>query len=82
MEETGAALRTYVLWLRLNIAIERSMAGGSWTDAAHDAGFADSAHLSRIFKRMFGINPATLVRADRTAAGAAAARPPRRHADR
>jgi AraC-like DNA-binding protein len=81
VQETGAALRTYVLWLRINIAIERSMAGGSWTDAAHDAGFADSAHLSRTFKRMFGINPATLVRAERTAS-AAATPPPRRHADR
>ena len=60
--ETGAPFRSYVLWLRLNVAIERSMAGGSWTEAAHEAGFADSAHLTRTFKRMFGINPATLVR--------------------
>ena len=37
------------------------MQGGSWTEAAHEAGFADSAHLSRTFKRMFGMNPATLV---------------------
>ncbi len=64
IQETGAAFRTYVLWLRLNVAIERSMAGDSWTEAAHEAGFADSAHLSRTFKRMFGINPATLM-ADR-----------------
>ena len=62
VQETGAAFRTYVLWSRLNVAIERSMAGDSWTEAAHEAGFADSAHLTRTFKRMFGINPATLVR--------------------
>jgi len=62
VQETGVAFRSYVLWLRLNVAIERSMAGGSWTEAAHEAGFADSAHLSRTFKRMFGINPATLTR--------------------
>lgn len=60
--ETGAAFRAYVLWLRLNVAIECSMAGGSWTEAAHEAGFADSAHLTRTFKRMFGMTPATLVR--------------------
>jgi AraC-like DNA-binding protein len=27
----------------------------SLTDAAQSAGFADSAHLSRTFRRMFGI---------------------------
>jgi AraC family transcriptional regulator len=62
VQETGAAFRAYVLWLRLNTAIECWMAGGSWTEAAHEAGFADSAHLTRTFKRMFGMNPATLVR--------------------
>ena len=61
VRETGAAFRPYVLWLRLNVAIECSTQGGSWTEAAHEAGFADSAHLSRTFKRMFGMNPATLV---------------------
>ncbi|MCE9658775.1 MAG: AraC family transcriptional regulator [Burkholderiales bacterium] len=62
VQETGAAFRAYVLWSRLNVAIACSMAGGSWTAAAHEAGFADSAHLTRTFKRMFGMNPATLVR--------------------
>lgn len=62
VRETGAAFRAYVLWHRLNIAIECSMAGGSWTEAAYEAGFADSAHLTRTFRRMFGMNPATLVR--------------------
>lgn len=62
VQQTGAAFRSYVLWLRLNAAIECSMAGGSWTEAAHEAGFADSAHLSRTFRRMFGMTPATLVR--------------------
>ncbi len=63
VQETGAAFRAYVLWHRLNIAIECSMGGGSWTQAAYEAGFADSAHLTRTFRRMFGMNPATLVRA-------------------
>ena len=62
VRETGVAFRPYVLWLRLNVAIECSMQGRSWTEAAHEAGFADSAHLSRTFRRMFGMNPATLIR--------------------
>ncbi len=59
--ETGTSFRAYVLWMRLNVAIQFAMAGESWTAAAHAAGFADSAHLTRTFKRMFGMNPAALV---------------------
>jgi len=62
VQETGTAFRAYLLWLRINLAIESSMAGKSWTEAAQDAGFSDSAHLTRTFKRMFGIAPASLVR--------------------
>lgn len=58
--ETGSSFRAYLLWLRINLAIDAVMAGASWTDAAHDAGFADSAHLTRTHKRMFGIEPSAL----------------------
>lgn len=61
VQETGTGFRVYVLWTRLNVAIQFAMAGQSWTAAAHAAGFADSAHLTRTFKRMFGMNPAALV---------------------
>ncbi|MFG6432218.1 helix-turn-helix domain-containing protein [Roseateles sp. LYH14W] len=54
---TGTSFRAYLLWLRINRAIDAAMAGASWTEAAHQAGFADSAHLSRTHKRMFGIEP-------------------------
>jgi AraC-like DNA-binding protein len=63
VQETGTPFRAYLLWLRLNVAIEAAMAGATWTSAAHEAGFADSAHLTRTFKRMFGINPADLAAA-------------------
>jgi AraC-like DNA-binding protein len=59
---TGTTFRAYVLWARINAAIAAAMDGASWTDAAHLAGFADSAHLSRTFKRMFGIAPMTIGR--------------------
>ena len=55
VEATGLQFRTYVLWLRLTRAVELFGAGESLTDAAHGAGFSDSAHLSRTFRRMFGI---------------------------
>jgi AraC-like DNA-binding protein len=55
VEETGLPFRTYLLWLRLNRALELFSAGASLTEAAHGAGFSDSSHLSRTFRRMFGI---------------------------
>lgn len=59
--ETGTTFRAWLLWLRLLDAVQRAMAGATWTEAAHHAGFADSAHLSRSFRRMFGVVPAMLV---------------------
>jgi AraC-like DNA-binding protein len=53
--ETGLPFRTYLLWLRLMRAVELFSAGSSLTEAAHGAGFSDSSHLSRTFRRMFGI---------------------------
>jgi AraC-like DNA-binding protein len=58
--ETGSSFRAYLLWLRINLAIQAVMSGATWTDAAHEAGFADSAHLTRTHKRMFGIEPTAL----------------------
>jgi AraC family transcriptional regulator len=55
VESTGLPFRTYLLWLRLTKAVDLFSAGTSLTDAAHAAGFSDSSHLSRTFRRMFGI---------------------------
>ncbi len=57
---TGSSFRAYLLWLRINLAIQAVMSGASWTEAAHATGFADSAHLTRTHKRMFGIEPTAL----------------------
>ena len=60
--QTGVSFRAYLLWARVAAAMAAGMAGESWTTAAQDAGFADSAHFSRTCRRMFGIAPAMLVR--------------------
>jgi AraC family transcriptional regulator len=59
-QQVGLAYRTYLLWLRLAAAVEVAHAGGTLTDAAHAAGFSDSAHLSRTHRRMFGVAPSAL----------------------
>lgn len=55
LQETGIRFRPYVLWLRLELAVAAYAAGSSLTEASYAGGFADSAHLSRTFKRMFGV---------------------------
>lgn len=60
IEQTGTALRPYVLWRRFLLAWEVVMRGGSISAAAHTAGFADAAHLSRTSSRMFGFPPSAL----------------------
>ncbi|MCH7860099.1 AraC family transcriptional regulator [Sphingomonas sp. VL_57B] len=62
VEQTGLAFKTYVLWLRLFRAVQGYSEGLSLTEAAHAAGFADSAHFSRVFKRTFGLPATTLTR--------------------
>lgn len=60
VEQTGLPFRTYLLWLRMTNAVEAYAAGRSLTEAAHAAGFADSPHFSRTFRRMFGVAAAEL----------------------
>ena len=60
VEQTGMALRPYILWRRFVRVWELAAAGEPLSSAAHRAGFADAAHLSRTSKRMFGIAPSTL----------------------
>lgn len=60
VREMGVAYRHYLLWLRLKRALEAFARGESLTTAAYAAGFSDSAHLSRTFRRMYGMAAATL----------------------
>lgn len=58
--QVGLPARRLVLWRRLRSAVAAVADGENLTSAAHLAGFADSSHLSRTLKAMFG------VRADRS----------------
>lgn len=58
--ETGMPVRNDLLWRRLLRALKALQDGASVTDAALDAGFADTAHLSRSFRRVLGAAPSEL----------------------
>jgi AraC-like DNA-binding protein len=60
VEQTGMPMRTYVLWRRVLRVWELLMRGETLSTAAHAAGFADSAHLSRTARTMFGLPPSVL----------------------
>lgn len=65
VEQTGMGFRPYVLWRRFMRVWEVIMSGMSISMAAHEAGFADAAHLTRTSRRMFGVAP-SMFRASHT----------------
>lgn len=56
-EETGVAFLDYRLWLKVKQAVHHMAEHPDLALAAYDAGFADQAHFSRVFRRSFGMNP-------------------------
>jgi len=64
-EQAGIPLRRYRRWVRLLGAIEALREGQSVTEAAHAAGFADAAHLSRVFREAFTFPPSLFRRNSR-----------------
>lgn len=61
VEQTGTALRPYLLWRRFLRAWSLVRGGASLSAAAHEAGFADAAHLTRTSQKMFGFAPSALL---------------------
>ena len=61
VEQTGMALRPYILWRRFLRAWELISTGASLSAAAHRAGFADAAHLTRTSRRTFGFPPSAML---------------------
>ena len=61
VEEIGLPFRRYVLWRKLTRAMLMISRGNSLSSSAHASGFADSAHMTRTFHQMFGMNPQALL---------------------
>lgn len=61
VDELGLPFTSCVRWARLKAAMQAVGGGSNLTQAAHAAGFADSAHLTRVFRAMFGLAPSTAV---------------------
>jgi AraC-like DNA-binding protein len=65
--EVGIPFRALVPWLRVAAAVRAMQAArargveGSLTHAAHAAGFADAAHLTRTFRALFGLPPSLVL---------------------
>ncbi|MFF2083830.1 helix-turn-helix domain-containing protein [Nocardia sp. NPDC058176] len=59
--ETGVSFPTTVRLARLLHAMREIDAGRTITDAAHTAGFTDSAHVTRVCREMTGVPPSVLI---------------------
>jgi AraC-like DNA-binding protein len=61
-EVLGAPPRAFVAWFKLRRALGEAMLGAATlTQAAHRAGFADPAHLTRTCKRLTGVLPSEML---------------------
>ncbi|TXD41247.1 helix-turn-helix transcriptional regulator [Lujinxingia vulgaris] len=60
-QHVGTPWRSYLIWRRALVAITLASKGASLTEAAHAAGYADSAHLSRQCLDLFGFSPSDIV---------------------
>ena len=54
----GTSPYRYLLMRRLDLARDLIHQGRSLVDVAYDAGFADQAHFTRVFRSAFGLTPA------------------------
>jgi AraC-like DNA-binding protein len=56
IEETGTSFSQYIIWKRINKIITEVISGRkTMAEAAHQYGFSDQSHFSKLFKRMFGV---------------------------
>ncbi|MFN0301661.1 MAG: helix-turn-helix domain-containing protein [Burkholderiales bacterium] len=62
-DAVGVPFRRYRLWRRMAFVARALGRKTSLTEAAHQAGFSSSAHLSSSFRAMFGSSPSSLLTA-------------------
>lgn len=61
-DKLGISIKSYFLWSRMRRAVDLISRGESLVTVAHDAGFSDSAHLTRTIKHFFGFTPTFIVK--------------------
>ena len=61
-QQVGLPFRRYMLWRKLTRAMMVIGREQTIATAAHEADFADAAHLTRTFYQMFGIPPSVMMR--------------------
>ena len=61
-QQVGLPFRRYMLWRKLTRALVVIGRERTISTAAHEADFADAAHLTRTFYQMFGMPPSVMMR--------------------
>ena len=57
MDELGISIRSFQVWVKLFRAMSNLRYGQSIAQLSQVAGFSDAAHLSRVFKNVYGAPP-------------------------
>lgn len=73
--QTGVTWRRALIWRRAQVALQLAVDGATFTEAAHAAGYADSAHLSRQVAELFGLTPSAVLEVSQFLQGEAGPEP-------
>ena len=57
IDELGISIRSFQVWVKLRRALSGVRYGQSLIELAQIAGFSDAAHLSRVYKQVYGAPP-------------------------
>lgn len=77
-EQVRLSFAAYQSWQKVKLATLMLNGAMSLTEIAHEAGFSDSSHLSRAFKKFYGIQPSRLLDRQQVRLYATAGAKPRR----